>query len=278
MTVSNQAEHDAWNGETGRRWIVDPDQRDRMMYLVADALIDAAALSAGDAVLDIGCGCGATTLAAARGVGPLGSVLGVDISEPMLGVARQRVVDAGHANVTVLQADAQTHRFKFRHDVAISRFGTMFFDDPVAAFSNIAKAIRDGGRLCIATWQPLSANDWLTIPGAALLRYGSIPDSTGAGPGMFAQSDPHVVREVLTAAGYRSIDLRAITAPLLLGANAHEAAAHLADTGVGRAVLDTVAAHDRSRALAAVTEVLSDYTSDNGVQLNAAIWITTAAG
>jgi len=168
MTVANQAEFDAWNGESGRFWITDADRRDRMMDTVADALLNTAALSAGDAVLDVGCGCGATTLTGARAVGPRGFVLGVDISEPMLDVARQRVVDAGHGNVTLLQADAQTYRFNDGWlDVAISRFGTMFFDDPVAAFTNIATALRDGGRLCIATWQPPLANDSLTIPGAA---------------------------------------------------------------------------------------------------------------
>jgi tRNA G46 methylase TrmB len=109
MTTANQAEYQAWNGDSGRRWVTDPDRRDHVMETVADALLGAAQLAVRDAVLDIGCGCGATTLAAARTVGPDGSVLGIDLSEPMLEVAHQRVAAAGLANVTLMQADAQTH-------------------------------------------------------------------------------------------------------------------------------------------------------------------------
>ena len=89
-----------------------------------------------------------------------------------------------------MQGDTQTHQFASKFDVAISRFGTMFFADPVAAFANIGRALRPQGRLCLATWQPLAANDWLTIPGAALLRYGTIPESVPSGPGMSANPIP----------------------------------------------------------------------------------------
>ena len=153
----------------------------------------------------------------------------------------------------------------------------MFFDDPVAAFSNIARTLRHGGRLCMASWQPLIANDWLTIPGAALLRYGSLPDADpDTRPGMFAQSDPAIVQEVITASGFRTVDVQAATVALRLGTNAVEATAHLADTGVGRAVLATIPDDDQTSALQAVTDILAKHTTNDGVLLNAAIWITTA--
>ena len=132
-------------------------------------------------------------------------------------------------------------------DVAISRFGTMFFGDPVAAFTNVARSLRDGARLCLATWQPLADNDWLTIPGRVLLRYGQLPDTSGTAPGKFAQSDPDVVADVLGRAGYRDVDVRPLTLSLRLGADAAEATAHLANTGVGSAVLATIPEEQHQR-------------------------------
>lgn len=277
MTAANQDQHDAWNGESGQRWISDADGRDRVMTSVAETLFAVARLTRGERVLDIGCGCGATTLAAARAVGSAGAVLGVDVSDPMLGIARQRVADAALDNVTLLQADAQTHRFvPHGVDIAISRFGTMFFDDPAAAFANIARALRRGGRLCIATWQPLIANPWLTTPGGALLRYGSLPETGGPGPGMFAQSDPDTINTVLAGAGFVDIDIRPVAVPLHLGTDVDAATAHLADTGVGRAVLATIPTDQHPAALDAVREALGDHLDDDGVHLDGAILLTTA--
>jgi ubiquinone/menaquinone biosynthesis C-methylase UbiE len=278
-TIANREQYDAWNGDSGQRWIQDPDRRDRVLSPIADALLATAGLTSGQSVLDVGCGCGATTLAAARAVGADGSATGVDLSEPMLDVARRRAATAGIANVTFVQADAQTcdlgaHRF----DVAISRFGTMFFADPGAAFTNLAAALDRGGRICLATWQPLVVNEWLTVPGAALLRYGSLPDSDddGTGPGMFAQSDPDHLRRVLTAAGYANIELHPVEVTLTLGADPDEAVAYLADSGPGRAVLATIADDDKPAALDAVRNILADHTDDTGVHLGAAIWLITA--
>lgn len=152
----------------------------------------------------------------------------------------------------------------------------MFFDNPVAAFTNIATSLRRGGRLCIATWQPLLANDWLTFPGAALLSYGTLPDTGGPGPGMFAQSDPDVVEAVLTRSGFTETDVRPIIVPLHLGADPDEATAHLADTGVGRAVLATIPDDEQPAALDAVRAILADNVGADGVSLAGAILITVA--
>lgn len=273
---ANQEAFEAWNGESGRRWVLDPDRRDEFAAPVGDALLAAAQLRAGEIVLDVGCGCGATTLAAAEAVGSTGAAQGVDLSEPMLEVARRRREDAGATNVTFTLADAQTHPFEPVHDVVVSRFGTMFFDDPTAAFTNIATGLRPGGRLCIATWQPLLANDWLTIPGAELLRYGTFPDTSSGGPGMFAQSDPAVITGTLDAAGYADITVQAVDVMLRLGDDARDATEHLAEMGTGRAVLATIAEQDRAAALAAVTAVLADHVGPDGVQLSGGILLTTA--
>lgn len=201
--IANTDQHAAWNGESGHRWVADAERRDRVTAPIAEAVLSAADLRRSDEVLDVGCGCGATSLAAAGAVGPDGSVVGIDLSAPMLDVARARATDEGARNVTFVVGDAQTHRLPAeRFAVAISRFGTMFFADPTAAFANIATALAPSGRLCLTTWQPLAANDWLTIPGAALLRYGELPAAEPRAPGMFAQSDPKAVTATLTEAGY----------------------------------------------------------------------------
>jgi SAM-dependent methyltransferase len=277
VSVANQLEYEAWNGESGRRWIANAERHDRVLRPVAEALLNGSLLQAGEAVLDLGCGCGATTLGAARAVGPTGSVVGVDISEVMLNVATRRIAETGPANVALLAADAQTHPFEpGRYDIAISRFGTMFFHDPAAAFANIAGALRPGGRLYIATWQPLVANDWLTIPGAALLDYGRIPDVEHGGPGMFAQSDPAAVAAVLLSAGFTRITSQAKAVPLPLGRDPGEATSYVIDSGVGRAWLATVPDDLQQAALKAVHDALGEHQSADGVVLDGGILLTSA--
>ena len=276
--VANTDQYDAWNGDSGQRWIQDPDRRDQVMAPIADALLTAAVLTSGETVLDIGCGCGATTLTAAEAVGSDGAVTGIDLSEPMLDVARRRSAGAAIDNTTFVQGDAQTHHFDSAvFDVAISRFGTMFFADPRAAFTNIAAGLGPGGRVCLATWRPLVANQWLTLPGAALLSYGSLPDTgDDTGPGMFAQSDSDLVRRVLASAGYRDITLHPVDVTLTLGPHPDEAAEYLAETGPGRAVLASVPDRDKPAALDAVRAALAGHTDHAGVHLGAGIWVITA--
>lgn len=274
----NASQFEAWNGESGHRWVARADERDRVIAPVADALLATAAPTRGTRVLDIGCGCGATTLMAATRVGSAGFALGVDLSEPMLEVARQRAGVTGALNTTFTHADAQTHRFEPASvDLVISRFGTMFFSDPDAAFSNIATALRSGGRLCLATWQPLAANEWLTIPGAALLAHADLPATPPDGPGMFAQSDPAKVRATLSAAGFSDITIDATDVTFTVGQTIDNAVDHLADSGPGRALLETIGEGPaREAALADVRDALAGHHDDSGVRLGGGIWLITA--
>jgi len=273
--VANTEQYEWWNGDAGHRWAREAERRDQRAAPVADALFAAARIRGGEAVLDIGCGCGATTLRAARDVGPGGSALGIDLSGPMLDVARHRAREQGCFNVTFTRADAQVHALPAAHDIAISRFGSMFFSDPAAAFANIARSAREGSRLCLATWQPLAANDWLSIPGEALLRYATAPEPT-AGPGMFSQSDPSALAATLMSAGYERIRSDPVIVDQIFGADAAEAAANLTASGPSRTLLDTVADGDRQAAVDALTSILAKHQGPDGVRLAAAIWITTA--
>jgi SAM-dependent methyltransferase len=273
--IDNAEQHEAWNNDSGRRWARESDRRDRILAPIADVQLAAARLRAGERVLDIGCGCGATTLAAAAAVGSDGLVTGIDLSEPMLIVARHRQQAAGVTNVTFVRGDAQTHLFVGAFDVAISRFGTMFFADPVAAFVNIASGLRPGGRLALATWQPLSANDWLAIPAAALLRHGTMP-ATDGGPGMFAQSERDAVTRLLAEAGYADVRLTPAHLALTVGADLEDAVAYLANVGVCGRILASVPDDEAPAALDAVRAALADHVDDEGVHLGAAVWIVTA--
>jgi SAM-dependent methyltransferase len=278
--TANPEQYELWNGDSGQRWVADADRRDTVLAAIAKLLLRRAAIQPGEAVLDIGCGCGATTLAAAAATGSAGDVVGLDISAPMLDVARRRAVSAGPSRVEFTQGDAQTQRLEQAFDVAISRFGTMFFAEPVAAFTNIARHLRRGGRLCIATWQPLAANQWLIVPGAALLEYATMPAAGGddpSAPGMFAQSDADSVRAVLADSGFADVTCEPHTVSMQFGTTIDEAVEYLADSGPGRAVLETIAHGQREIALAAVAAVLAEHHDDTrGVTLDAAVWITTA--
>ena len=140
----------------------------------------------------------------------------------------------------------------------------------------MSRGLHGGGRICLVTWQPLAVNDWLMVPGVALLRYGNLPDTVGGGPGMFGQSESDAVTTTLRAAGYDGVELTPVSVSMLLGTDADDATDYLAMSGIGRAVLDTVPTDQRPAALDAVREALAEHVASDGVRLNGAIWIITA--
>jgi SAM-dependent methyltransferase len=275
----NAAQFEAWNGEHGLHWVAIADQRDRVLAPVAEVLLTAAAPSPGMRVLDVGCGCGVTTLRVAGIVGDAGSVTGVDISEPMLGVARDRAGPTGpRTNVSLVRADAQTHSFRPRSvDLVISRFGTMFFSDPVAAFTNIATSLVGGGRLCIATWQRLASNEWIRLPIETLVSYGAAAPPL-EGSGMFAQSDPATVTSTLSAAGFGSVTLDAVDITFDVGSSIDEAMAYVIDSGAVRTQLEAIPESSaRDAALADLRHRLEVHHDGAGVKLGGSIWLIRAA-
>ena len=169
MTIDNATQIEFCNGETGHNWVTHDALMEAMLQPLGESVMDTLAPQTGEHVLDIGCGCGHTSLSLAKRVGAEGSVTGVDISTPMLAVASH--LAAEHSSIQFVEADAQTHAFApERYDVVFSRFGVMFFEDPVAAFASIWSALRTSGRLAFCCWQPRAVNPFMTLPAMAALE------------------------------------------------------------------------------------------------------------
>jgi len=281
MSIANTDQAERWNsGEDLAHWLDNQARYDRMNEPFTALILDAAALRPGAQVLDVGCGCGGTTLAAARLIAP-GQGVGVDLSGPMLARARARAEAAGLGNAVFQQGDAQVHPFgPARFDTVISRFGTMFFADPVAAFANVRSAVRPGGRLIFVCWQPLAANQWLLVPGAALAEHLPPPGfGSGDGPGMFAFADPDRVRPILAAAGWRDIEITSEPRSILVGGggSVDDAVEFLRTGSMGRMMLAGADADTVDRAVASVRAALTPYADAEGVHLDAGVWLVQAA-
>ena len=221
MTIKNATQIEFWNGETGQNWVSHDALMEAMLQPLGEAVMDNLSPKPGEHVLDIGCGCGHTSLSLADRVGAEGSVTGIDISAPMLAVASPLAAEhnAGHRSVQFLEADAQTHRFTpERYDAAFSRFGVMFFEDPVAAFTNIRASLRPSGRLAFCCWQPRTVNPFMTVPAmAALELLPAPPEIPPRTPGPFAFEEADYVTEILNKAAFEHVAVTPLRQPLTFG-------------------------------------------------------------
>jgi len=281
MSIANTEQAEHWNtGEGVAHWIDNQARYDRMHAPFTALILGAAALQPGQQVLDVGCGCGGTTLAAARLVAP-GQATGLDLSGPMLARARADAEAAGLANAVFEQGDAQVQPLEpASFHAVISRFGVMFFADPAAAFANIRSATRPGGRLVFVCWQPMAANEWLLVPGAALAEHVGRPEaSPGDGPGMFAFADPDRLRPILAMAGWRDIEITSERVSILVGGggSVDDAVEFLRTASMGRTMLARADAATAERAITSVRAALMPYSDADGVHLSAAVWLVRAA-
>jgi SAM-dependent methyltransferase len=274
----NCAEIAFWNGPGGQRWLSRQEAQDALLAPVAEVLLDRAAARGGEIVLDIGCGCGVTSIALARRVAPGGRVLGIDVSSPMLERARQLAPKG--LPVDFALADATVYPFEpGRADLLCSRFGVMFFADPVQSFANMRCGLRGGARLVFACWREPRENPWLLLPLQEAYRHvPRLPEVGPEDPGPFSFAAERRVRGILERAGLRAIELEPIDLSLDLADGRGLDAAVDAALGIGPAsrALEGQPAALRAAAAESIRAALAQYQAGDAVPLPGAIWIVTA--
>ena len=264
-----------WNGAGGRGWVALQDVLDQMYQPVEDLLVDAIRSETADRVLDVGCGTGSTTVAAARRLGASGSSTGIDISEPMIASARARAEGQG-GSVTFIVGDAQAYPFeRASFDAVISRFGVMFFADPVAAFRNLRGAARAGALLRLIVWRSADENPFMTAAErAAAPLLPDLPVRRPDEPGQFAFADRDRVRRILADGGWSEIDIQPIDMPCAMPERV--LVSYLTQLGpVGR-VLQQATDDVRARVVAAIRPAFDPYVHGAEVRFDAACWMVLA--
>jgi SAM-dependent methyltransferase len=264
----------AWDGDEGAYWADNAEHFDRAVAAHHGPFMAAAAVAAPDRVLDIGCGTGQTTRDAALAA-VSGSALGLDLSARMIAYARRAAAREGLDNATFEQGDAQIHPLPAEaFDVAISRTGAMFFGDPVAAFTNIARALRPRGRLVLLTWQGPGANEWFCKLSAALSAGRALPVPPPGAPGPFALSDPDRVHAILTRAGFTAVELHTTSAPMWFGHDTDDANRFV--LGLMGWMLQGLDEGGRDCALDSLRATLAAHSIVHGVMYDSATWTVHA--
>ncbi|KQW18458.1 methyltransferase [Afipia sp. Root123D2] len=267
-----------WNGPAGQYWTDRQQIQDLILAPVSRILIDQAKITQDVRVIDVGCGCGATTIEIGKQLGPAGHVLGLDISAPML--ARARELTPKNAPVEFILADATVHRFEPESfDLLVSRFGVMFFADPVASFSNLRTALKRGGRVVFACWREPRYNQWLMLPlKAAYKHVPKLPEMARQDPGPFAFAQEEWVQHILTSAGFTSVAMEAhdLHLDIAVGRGLEAAVQGTLEIGPASRALDGQPEHLRTAAVASIREALRPFLKDEKVPLAGSIWIVSA--
>jgi len=267
-----------WNGPAGQRWLARQEMQDRLLEPICELLLTRADPAAGERVIDVGCGCGATTIALARRVGTMGHVLGVDISAPMLKRAHERVEPG--LSVEFALADATLHPFPPSDaDLLFSRFGVMFFADPVLSFTHMRKALLPGARVAFACWREPRANPWMMLPLMEAYKHvPRLPEMAPEDPGPFAFASRERVEGILRAAGFTSIAMEAcdLSLDVAVGQGLDAAVNSALAIGPVSRALEEQGEAQRIAVAGAIRAAFAPLQRGKTVPLGASIWMTTA--
>jgi SAM-dependent methyltransferase len=274
----NAAQAEFWNGPVGRGWLDRHEWQDAVLRPVDECLSRSASPRAGERVIDVGCGCGATAVDFARRVSPGGEVVGVDVSEPMVARARERA--PAHLPLSFVLGDAAIYEFPPNSaDLVVSRFGAMFLADPSLAFANLRRALRPGGRLAFACWRAAKLNPWITTPLREVLKHvPPLAESDPEAPGPFSFASDQRVCNILDVAGYdeMAINPHDVRLDIADGNGLDAAVAGALTIGpIGR-MLEGQSEAVRAAVAADLRTALAQNAIGDSVPLGAAIWIVTA--
>jgi SAM-dependent methyltransferase len=277
--VFSEEQRMRWNGVDGEYWTLQQDRLDRILDPVTGPLLTFAAPVTGSTAIDVGCGCGATTIELSRSVGPSGRVIGLDISEPMLERARER--SRGLANTTFLLGNAGSLSLHgLGAELVFSRFGVMFFGDPVGAFANLRTSLIPEGRIVFASWRPIHENPWFQVPLHAVYEHvPRLPKQDPEAPGPFSFGDPARVTRILTAAGFTAPSFTPLDIELDIAAGGtfEDAVLYSAETGPTKRALAEQPDDIRAAAIESIRHALEPYASPAGVKLPGAVWLVAAS-
>jgi SAM-dependent methyltransferase len=272
--AANEDQIKFWNEKAGQNWTIQQAWMDANMADIGDAALAFAAVKPDMAVLDVGCGTGATSLAMAQAGA---KVTGVDISKPMLGLARERAAEAG-LPIAFIEADASNHLFTPDFDLIFSRFGVMFFDAPVPAFANMRKGLKPGGRIAFVCWRTPPENPWASAPLLAakpLLPEQPPPDPLAPGP--FAFADPKRIEDILTQSGFSGIRIEKLDGAMTMGTDLGFFAAQMLQIGPLSRAAAEVDSQTRDRIVQVVQDAMARFVrADGEIAPPAACWLVAA--
>jgi ubiquinone/menaquinone biosynthesis C-methylase UbiE len=274
MGIDNQKQIEFWNGDAGKKWVGEQEKMDQMLNPLSDVAIDIAEPRFDERVMDVGCGCGATSVELARRGA---KVWGIDVSAPMLSRARKRGEE--YPGMVFTEADASNYDFSSEQQLIFSRFGVMFFANPVEAFTNLRSALVPRGRMVFLCWQAANNNEWISRVGQAVKKF--LPEPTDVpdprAPGPFAFAEQAYLEGILSQAGFKNVEFQSLSIDLKLASTVEEALDFQSNIGPLSAVIAQLEGKTRDEALNAAKEVLQESMSTEGIKLGSAVWLVTAS-
>ena len=278
MKIINQEQKEFWNEKKGKIWVSLESNIDKMLGPLGHNAIKILNPKSGEKILDIGCGTGSTSQSLSKLVGENGLITGIDISEPILSFAKNRLENRNIKNIDFIQEDAQTFNLSnFNYDAIFSRFGIMFFEDPFFAFKNIKKSLNSKGRITFICWSNREENDWITLSSKVASQFLELPPKNNPRePGPFAFEEYSYIKEILTKSGWKNINIKNHKENIIVGKNLDHAAAFLSKMGPMSVPFENSNEKTKAKVIEALKECYSKYLIPKGVEFHFSTWIVSA--